>query len=320
MYSRAELIYHVTPRLLFFMSKTKRRKVERWLRGREEFRKLRMTDCAIVSWGKSGRTWLRLMISRYYQLKYNLPEGKFLEFDNFYSENHEIPRLFFTHGNYLRDYTGNADNKSDFYGKKVVLLVRDPRDVAVSQYFQWKHRMRRGKLFLNDYPSRDSDISVFDFVAREEVGIRRIIEFFNGWANEMPRLRDIMVVRYEDMRANPDRVLKNIVDFIGTPGTKAQVKEAVAFAAYDNMKKLEEGKSFSSSGRRLLPGDKKNPDSFKVRRGKVGGYRDYFDEDQIAEIDRYVRDTLLPIAPCEDDRRDPDTEVATAGLQARSAR
>ena len=51
-----------------------------------------------------------------------------------------IPSIFFTHDNYLEDYTGNLDSKADFYGKRVVLLVRNPKDVAVSQYFQWKYR------------------------------------------------------------------------------------------------------------------------------------------------------------------------------------
>ena len=46
------------------------------------------------------------------------------------------------------------------------------------------------------------------------------------------------------------------------------------------LKKLETKKAFRGS--RLIPGDKNNPDSFKVRRAKVGGYRDYFDDRQIA--------------------------------------
>jgi alcohol sulfotransferase len=32
-----------------------------------------------------------------------------------------------------------------------------------------------------------------------------------------------------------------------------------------------------------------------VRRAKVGGYRDYFDDDQVEEIDRYIRASLDPI-------------------------
>ena len=43
-----------------------------------------------------------------------------------------------------------------------------------------------------------------------------------------------------------------------------------------------------------MPGDRKNPDSFKVRRAKVCGYRDYFTEEELAELDAMVDRDLLP--------------------------
>jgi len=49
------------------------------------------------------------------------------------------------------------------------------------------------------------------------------------------------------------------------------------------------------SGQRVRPGDGGNPDSFKVRRGKVGGYRDYFTPEQIRVIDAMVEDRLDPV-------------------------
>jgi hypothetical protein len=259
------------------------------------------------------------MLSRYYQIRYGLSEKHFLEFDNLNAENPSIPRILFTHGNYVRDYTNNWDSKKDFYDKKVILLVRDPRDVAVSQYFQWKFRMRTAKKFLNDYPAHGEDVSVSEFVMNRDAGLRRIVDFLNGWAREIPRIRDILVIRYEDMRTDPEGVLKKAVDFLGTPGSEAQVKEAVAFAAYENMKKLEEKEAFASSGRRLVPGDRKNPDSFKVRRAKVGGYRDYFDDDQITEIDRFVRESLSPIYRYEVEGPASNAEEATSAIGKRSA-
>ena len=51
---------------LLVLPKQQRINVDRWLRGREENRKLQLTDYVLMSWGKSGRTWLRVMMSRYY--------------------------------------------------------------------------------------------------------------------------------------------------------------------------------------------------------------------------------------------------------------
>ena len=89
--------------------------------------------------------------------------------------------------------------------------------------------------------------------------------------------------------------MKKVFDFVGTPGTEEQIHQAVEFASYENMKKLETKKVFWASGARVKPGDRKNPDSFKVRRAKVGGYRDYFDDQQVAAIDRMVREELDPV-------------------------
>jgi hypothetical protein len=279
--------------MLMLLPRKHYRAIGRWVRGREEHRKLQHADCVLMSWGKSGRTWLRVMLSRFYQLAYDLPEGVMLEFDNLYRANPSIPRVFFTHGNYLRDYTNIWDSKAPFYPKKILMLVRDPRDIAVSQYFQWKYRMRPVKRVLNDYPEQD-DVSVYDFMMDPNAGLPKIIDFLEIWQRELPKVRDSMVLRYEDMRADPESALRRSLIFLGTPGTDEQIREAAAYASYDNMKKLEEEQVFRLSGTRLAPADRANPQSYKVRRAKVGGWRDYFDDDQVAAIDAMLASRPKP--------------------------
>jgi hypothetical protein len=279
-----------------FLPEAKAQALERWRRGREEFRKLGLTRHVVVSYGKSGRTWLRVMLSRYYQLAYGLPERLLLGFDNYHRKEPRVPRIFFTHDNYLRGYTGNLDSKRDFYDKKVVLLVRRPQDVAVSQYFQWQYRMRPRKKTMNRYPPHGAEVSLFNFVMDPEAGLPRIIEYLNLWASELPRLKDLLVVRYEDMRAEPVKVLGGIVEFLGErPAKPAHVAAAVEFASVDNLRQLERQKYFRRSGSRMTPRDRSNPHSYKVRRAKVGGYRDYFDAEQVAQMDALVEATLSPV-------------------------
>jgi hypothetical protein len=287
---------HIVLAGLFFLPRSRRVAIERRLRGKEEFRKLQLADWALISWGKSGRTWFRVMLSRFYQLKYGLPANRLLEFDNLHRMNPAVPKVFFSHNNYIRDYLNKWDNLDQFRHKKVVLLVRDPRDVAVSQFFQWKYRMRPHKKLLNDYPVHGADIGIWDFVTNPDCGVPRIVNFFNGWAKALPDLgEDLLIIRYEDMRKDPAGVMRGVLDFVGTPGTSEQIDKAVEYAAYDNMKKLEEKSLFKGSGARVRPGDKSNPNSFKVRRAKVGGYRDYFEDDQVAAIDRMVVQDLDPV-------------------------
>ncbi len=174
----------------------------------------------VVSFGKSGRTWLRVLLSRFYQLEHDLPEHNLIGFDNLHRKNAAIPRIFFTHDNYLKDYTGNVDSKKDYYGKKVILLARNPLDTTVSQYFQWKFRMRPGKKALNDYPEHGSDLDIFPFMMDRDAGLPKVIDYLNLWAREAPKCADFLLVRYEDMRADTAGTLERIVKFIGTPGTR----------------------------------------------------------------------------------------------------
>jgi hypothetical protein len=278
--------------LLFFLPKEKKIRIDRWLRGKEEYRKLKLADGVIVSFGKSGRTWLRVMLSRFYQVKYGIGERHLIGFDNLHKKNRAIPKLFFTHDNYLKDYTGNRDSKADFYDKKVVLLVRNPLDVAVSQFFQWKFRMRPGKKALNQYPEHGSDIEIYDFLMDPDAGLTKIIDYLNLWASEAGKIKDLLIVRYEDMRSNTGEVLERIVTFLGTPGDQDQIQEAVRFASVENMRNMETKRTFWLSGSRMVAKDKSNPNSYKVRKAKVGGYRDYFDDSQIQTLNQLVADRL----------------------------
>jgi hypothetical protein len=280
---------------VFFLPEHKKIAIDRRLRGREEFHKLQQADCVIVSYGKSGRTWLRVMLSRFYQLKHGLPDNSLIGFDNLHAKNPAIPLIFFTHDNYLKDFTGHADSKKDYYQKKVVLLVRDPRDVVVSQYFQWKHRMRPWKKRLNSYPVHGAGVNEYQFAMDQYAGLPKIVDFFNLWASEAEQIEQLLVVRYEDMRRDTAQVLEQILNFIGTPPSPQETADVVNFSSMENMKKMEQKRTFRLSGSRMVPGDRNNPDSYKVRRGKVGGFRDYFDEEQVNAIEQLLQQTLQPV-------------------------
>jgi hypothetical protein len=279
----------------FFLPEAQAHRLERWRRGREEYWKYRRCQYIFASYGKSGRTWVRVMISRYYQLAYQLPDNILMGFDNYHRLNNQIPKIFFTHDNYLRGYTGNLDSKKDFYDKKTILLVRKPQDVAVSQFFQWKYRMRPAKKSMNKYPPHEADISVYDFVKDPNQGLGPIIEFMNNWARELPNIRQLLVVRYEDLRARPEEEMARIVKFLDMEPNEAFLRDTVEFASVENLRKKEEENYFWRSGSRVQARDVKNPDTFKVRKAKVGGYKDYFDDDQVAELDAMVDSQLLPV-------------------------
>ncbi len=268
-------------------------RLERYLRGLRESRRLAAADFTVVSFGKSGRTWLRVLVSRYFQVRYNLPSDAVFRFKNLRRLNPSIPAILFTHDNYLANFTGNWNRKADYLDKSVVLLMRDPRDTAVSQYFQWKHRMRPRKKVINNYPADDTT-SLFAFVMGEEAGLPKIIRFMNAWAHEIDTIANHLVVRYEDLRADTAGQLSRILYFMNEAPSPHELGDCVAFASVENMRKLESDGSSGFDGDRLKPGDAGVAESFKVRRAKVGGYRDYFSDEQMQQIDAYVERELLP--------------------------
>jgi hypothetical protein len=296
---------------LFFSPEERKTRAERWLRGREQMQQLRRADIVVVSFGKSGRTWLRVMLSRVYQLKHKLPQRALIGFDNLHYMNRAIPKIFFTHDNYFKDYTGHTDSKADFYDYKVVLLARDPRDVAVSQFFQWQYRMKPNKKILNKYPGEGDEVSMFDFVMDPDAGLPKIIDFMNLWAAERSRMKGFFLLRYEDLRARGEETLRALLEFMGTPGTDPEIREAVEFSSYENMKKMEQKKTFWLSGGRMVPKDRNNPNTYKVRRAKVGGYRDYFDDDQVARIEALVNSTLSPYYGYNSPAAEPEPAATT---------
>ena len=269
---------------------------ERKLRGVEQYDKLRRADIVFVSFGKSGRTWLRVMISHLFRVMYRLPENAILGFDNFHNLNRAVPKTFFTHDNYIKDFTGDFETKQPFYGKRVVLLARDPRDVAVSQFFQWKFRIKPTKVAINNYPPMGSDIGLFDFITGDNGGsMAAVTDYLNLWAREADKVEHFHLLRYEDLRAEPRLELRKLLDFMQVDASDDHVNAAVEYSSYENMKKMESKQQFRLSGGRMMPRDQDNPNSYKVRRAKVGGYRDYFTDEEVVAIDRLLAETLDPM-------------------------
>lgn len=281
--------------MLFFLPNSKKLAVDHWLRGRKEYREILKADYVIVSPPKCGRTWLRMMLSRFFQTRYGLPESELLGYDNYHRLNPSVPCIRFTHDRYIKDYTGNRDSKRDFYGKKVILLVRDPRDVVVSNYFQWINCVNPYKKKLLEIPEHPEQVPIFEYAMTRQFGIPRTVEFLQAWADELEKPRAHLMIRYEDMRAMPARILRQVLGFMDIEASAEEIEQVVEWTSFENMKQIERSRSFDSGSRRLMIKDAGNPQAFKVRRGKVGGYTDYFSDPELEKIDRMVNEGVPPL-------------------------
>ena len=72
--------------------------------------------------------------------------------------------------------------------------------------------------------------------------------------------------------------------------TDGELDAAIDGASFGAMRDLERSGAIEHA--MLRPGDAADPESFKVRRGKVGGFVDYLDADDCDFMDAYIEATL----------------------------
>lgn len=244
----------------------------------------------ILSVPKSGRTWLRAFLCAYFcrrfGLEFTLRTGRY-DLPGF-------PRIVFSHD--LFEHRTKGDRWDRMRGKylvprrelnraKVILLARDPRDCFVSLYLQLTRRDPNAPVKLRAK-------TVSEMLRDEKFGVRAIINAMNDWINEFSGRNNFTLVRYEALRASPEGRFRDLLVVLGeSKPDGAILQDALEFSRFENMQKLEAAGAFDSNI--LHPGDVRDPESFKVRRGKVGGYREYLSADDqqfaaaaITELDR----------------------------------
>jgi hypothetical protein len=233
------------------------------------------------------------MISYLFHLKYGTPETEIIKFDNLHRLDPRVPKIYYTRYADLIAPDVTSGRSSLDRNARLVFLFRDPRDVAVSYYFHLQKRSTPVERARKAIPDAVLAKSLFDFVVDDQFGLPHIVQLMNRWIGHYAALGRAIMVRYEDLRAAPGAELGRIMQFIGTPCRPDELDQAIEFASLENLRQKESGRFFGTD--RLRPTDSADPDSFKVRRGKVGGYRDYFNAAQLAVIDSMVEERLAPV-------------------------
>jgi len=239
-------------------------------------------DYFVTSFPRSGRTWLRLMLGKILVDHFAIPDDDLIELAQLADRYPKLPRIRLMHDDqpHLKLARHLGSSKSFFIGKKVILLVRDPRDVFVSIYF---YKARR---------SRSLNESISAFLRNERPGgLDSILTWMNRWAENLSVPKDLLLVRYEQMRENTVREVRRIINFMSLEGIDDEtIERAVEFARFDRMRRMEAQDAMNSH--RLRAKAASDSESYTVRKGKVGGYRDYLSRDDIAFIEAKIADQL----------------------------
>lgn len=265
----------------------------RHLKGRDQRRRIAEADLVVVSFPKSGRTWFRLMLSRCYAESFGLDRDSLLKGDNFHRKDRRVPRVMFFHGSFLEEVAGGGDPLALFEGKRVIFLIRNPIDTAVSCYFHiLGGRTDPQKREMKGIPDSLADVPMAEFVSTSQWSVGRIVRFLNDWNALLLRHPRVLTVGYEALRADPSGEMQKVSGFLGSPFTGDAIAAAVAASDFERLKAQERQGQFANAA--LQPRNSGDPNSYKVRRGKVGGYVDYLDA---ATVDRLEGEVAAELAP-----------------------
>jgi len=226
-------------------------------------------DILLASYPKSGNTWIRFLLANLLFPDQEIGFGnlhKFILDPDATTQRDFVhaprPRIIKTHGPFDARY------------RRVICVVRDPRDVALSQY----HYLRKLRRIGDDFPL---DQFITEFLAGD---LKRKPgswgENVGSWLAARSAHPGFFLVRYEDLLANTANELMRVARFAGFTATSDLIARAIGRSSADRMRENEKKQGQRST---LIKGSRE--DISFVRAAKSGGWRTEVPEPQVARIE-----------------------------------
>jgi hypothetical protein len=233
-------------------------------------------DTFLVSFPRSGNTWTRFLVCNLIN-----PDDPV----NFAQLESRIPEIYDVTDRNLRAFPRPRIIKShecfDPRYKKIVYIVRDPRDVLISYYeFQLKRRVISDELSLEEFVPRfmESEIEPKTGSWRDHVV---------SWTATRGGQKNFLLLRYEDMLADTQKESTKIAAFLGLDSSPERIARAVALSSADRMRKLEKEQS-----RQWKETKKTRQDKPFVRKAASGGWKSILSERAVAQIESAWGDVM----------------------------
>lgn len=185
-------------------------------------------DVVIASYPKCGNTWSTFLIANllhpdervdFASIHRLVPSLNYKERD-YRLRRLPRPRVLRTHHTYQPDC------------RRVIQIVRDPRDVAVSFYH---FALRRGQIA----DSMTLDEYVPKFLSPQGKAYANWGENVGSWMGARYETEDFLLVRYEDMLEDAERELTRMAELMELTPEPERIATAVYRSSADEMRKLE---------------------------------------------------------------------------------
>ena len=236
--------------------------------GRRRFL-LRPDDIFLISYPKSGNTWTRFLAAnlRYPDVSIDFGNIERLVPDLYVNNEVKLrevpsPRILKTHDAFQPEY------------RRVLFIVRDPRDVAVSYYH---HQIKAGTI------ADGSPIADFlePFMAGELDTYGSWAENVGSWLGAREGSSDFDLIRYEDLHSDPIATLARISGFMDLTSDADRLQQVYDNCRADRLMKLED-----RTGKQWVAISHTDHNKKFVRKGKSGGWQDELPPEAVDKIER----------------------------------
>ncbi len=233
----------------------------------------RDSDIYLVSYPKSGNTWIRYLMAyaiwpeltnvdlvemAAYIPSFRLKHDSEMLLDNNAPCNQLKHRLIKEHTQY--------NTLAKKHVKRAICIVRDGRDVMVS-YWHFCNQRDQTAIPLSDFIELSSKPGHSYGPWKSHV---------MGWLNA--DLDSKLIIRYEDLISDTASSLKNAMDFSGNSVPDSIIENAVKRASFDSMKKLEQSKGFNLEQLRTVE---------FIRQGKQGTWQESFGPGDLERFNKH---------------------------------
>jgi len=227
-------------------------------------------DTFLISYPKSGSTWTRFLVANlwYPQEAVSFANIGRLIPDTAAQSNWNLRRV-------PRPRIIKGHQYFDPRFERVIYVVRDPRDVALSYYnFQRKYRQIVDGFPLEEY--------VENFISGK-LNSRdwgTWAENVASWVSTRGTSENFLLLRYEDMVAAPHREASRIAKFLGVSIVPERLEQIVSSSSAERMRELEKLQSDIWVGTK-----NRRKDIPFVRTAKAGGWKTGLPQNSVRRIE-----------------------------------
>lgn len=247
------------------LTRTRLRDAVTWYRHRG----LHPDDVFLASYPRAGSNWVKfLLLESITGRDLSFPESD--DMMRYVGEHEGAPEVLPGGGRFIKTHERYRSNYP-----RSIYLVRDPRDVVISEYKYLKGREK--------YP-HDFDRFVEEFVSGTATGLGFWGDHVLSWLDAGPER--VHVVRYEDLRADAESAVAGMLGFLGIEVPADRIAWAVANNTLDRMREKEDAARGGTNFKDLKEGYR------FVNKGSVGGWQGELREEQIRAIEASAEEAL----------------------------